>query len=42
MRAVLIMAFHTKGGVSEWLETDADEFSSWLKELRELTKHGKR
>jgi hypothetical protein len=33
------MASHAKGGVSEWLEMNADDFMLWMEDLREL--HGK-
>lgn len=35
---MLIMASHTKGGVSEWLEMATDEFVLWLEELKILTR----
>ena len=33
------MASYSKGGVTEWLEMDSDEFVLWLDELKELTKN---
>ena len=35
-RTVLVMASYSKGGISEWLEMETDEFALWVKELREL------
>ena len=40
IRAVLVMAYHAKGGITEWLEMDSSEFPKWMAELKELT-HGK-
>ena len=39
-KAVLIIASHSKGGVSEWLEMDSNEFILWLDALRDLQKDG--
>ncbi len=39
-RAVLIIASHAKGGITEWLDMDSDEFVLWIDELKELTKNG--
>jgi len=36
----LIIASHAKGGITEWLEMDSDEFVLWIDELKELTKNG--
>jgi hypothetical protein len=36
---VLIAASHAKGGISEWLEMESDDFSLWIEALREV--HGK-
>lgn len=41
-RAVLIMAAHAKGGVSEWLEMETDEFVLWLDMLKELNRDGRK
>jgi hypothetical protein len=30
------MASYAKGGVSEWMETEIDDFLSWFEALREL------
>jgi hypothetical protein len=30
------MASHAKGGISEWLEMETDEFVCWLNDLRKL------
>lgn len=30
------MASHTKGGVSEWLEMEMDEFLEWIDALKDL------
>jgi hypothetical protein len=30
------MASHAKGGVSEWVNMDIDDFLLWLEALREL------
>jgi hypothetical protein len=35
---VLIAASHAKGGISEWMEMETDEFMLWLNDLRELNK----
>jgi hypothetical protein len=32
------MASHSKGGVSEWIEMEIDEFLLWIEALRELNK----
>ena len=37
-RAVLVMASYSKGGISEWIEMETDEFALWLKELQVLTR----
>ncbi|MBR1734565.1 MAG: hypothetical protein IJ730_03840 [Alphaproteobacteria bacterium] len=37
-RAVLVMASHSKGGISEWLEMETDEFACWLEALKELNR----
>ena len=39
-RAILIIASHAKGGSSEWLEMETDEFVLWIDELKELIKNG--
>ena len=39
-RAILIIASYAKGGITEWLEMDSDEFVLWIDELKELTKNG--
>jgi hypothetical protein len=36
---VLIAASYAKGGIGEWMEMSADEFTLWMEDLREL--HGK-
>lgn len=41
-RAVLILAAHAKGGVSEWLEMETDEFVLWLDMLKELNRDGRK
>jgi len=41
-KAVLVMASHSKGGVSEWLEMETDEFISWLDALKDLQRDGRR
>lgn len=41
-RAVLIMATYSKGGVSEWLEMETDEFVLWLEVLKELNRDGRK
>ncbi len=37
-RAVLIAASYSKGGISEWLEMETDEFALWLEDLKELNR----
>jgi hypothetical protein len=32
------MASHSKGGVSEWIEMNADEFVLWIEALKEVNK----
>jgi hypothetical protein len=36
---VLTAAYYAKGGITEWLEMNADDFVVWMEDLREL--HGK-
>lgn len=38
--AVLIIASHSKGGISEWLEMNTSEFMLWLEALKDLRKDG--
>lgn len=33
------MASQTKGGISEWLEMETDEFILWINALKELNKY---
>lgn len=33
------MASQAKGGISEWLEMETDEFILWLNDLKELNKY---
>jgi hypothetical protein len=35
---VLIAASHAKGGISEWLEMESNDFLLWIEALRELNK----
>lgn len=37
-RTVLVIASYSKGGISEWLEMETDEFALWAKELQALTR----
>ena len=32
------MASYSKGGISEWLEMETDEFVLWLEALKELNR----
>jgi hypothetical protein len=32
------MASYAKGGISEWLEMESNDFSPWIEALRELNK----
>ncbi len=38
--AVLIIASHAKGGVTEWLEMSSDEFIEWLDALKRIHRDG--
>ena len=40
-KAVLIAASYAKGGISEWIEMNCDEFVLWLDALKELNRNGK-
>jgi hypothetical protein len=33
------MASHAKGGISEWLEMESNDFLLWIEALRELNKN---
>jgi hypothetical protein len=35
---VLIAASHAKGGISEWMNMDIDNFLLWFEALKELNK----
>ena len=37
-QAVLVCAFYSKGGISEWLEMASDEFVLWLQEIKKLNR----
>lgn len=39
-KAVLIAASYAKGGISEWLEMNCNEFALWLDALKELNRDG--
>ena len=41
-KAVLIMASHAKGGISEWMEMGGNEFMEWLEALKDLQRDGGR
>jgi hypothetical protein len=32
------MASHAKGGITEWVEMESNDFSLWFEALRELNK----
>ncbi len=32
------MAFHAKGGISEWLEMESEDFVEWMEALKELNR----
>lgn len=34
-----MMAYYSKGGISEWLEMELDDFSEYLDVAEELYKH---
>ena len=36
------MASYAKGGISEWLEMQSDEFILWMNKLKELNKRGRK
>ena len=33
-----MMTSYSRGGISEWLEMETDEFALWAKELQALTR----
>ncbi len=37
-QAILVCAFYSKGGISEWLEMESDEFVLWLREIKKLNR----
>lgn len=39
-KAVLIMASQAKGGISEWLGLEVNEFLLWVNALKELNRDG--
>ena len=41
-RAILIIASYSKGGISEWLEMNSDEFVLWLDALKDLQRDGRK
>ena len=41
-RAILIIASHAKGGITEWLNMDSDEFVLWLDALKDLQRDGRK